>query len=458
HRVYLILPLVDGGISNMKNFRTILLLCAGLLIILTGCDINSSSTDSSAITGSGTIAVHDIGIASEIGGKVIEVFVDEGSDVKAGDPLFQIDDTILQSQYAQAMSAVEAAKATVAAAEAQVHSAQIQYELAIQGARMQDAQIRATEWTNKSPTEIDLPVWYYEKDEKIAAYQTEVFNAEDELNAQLTNLEKELHDVNNGDFLDIEKQLAEAQAAFEIANRTLQQAKTAADKTSLESTAQEMLDSAKAELESIQLEYNRLLNSTSAQNILDARAQVAIAQKQLDNARDILSTLQTGEDSLQVKAAQAAVNQAKTAVEQAKANQAQAESALRTLNIQLEKTTVKAPIDGVVLSSSLSVGELAMPGGVVMTIGQLDDLEVTVYISEVEYGKIKLNQEVQITADSFPNQTFTGEVKYISDEAEFTPKNVQTVDGRKSTVYAIKISVPNENHDLKPGIPVDVEF
>lgn len=442
----------------MKNFRTILLLCAGLLIILTGCDINSSSTDSSAITGSGTIAVHDIGIASEIGGKVVDIFVDEGSDVKAGDPLFQIDDTILQSQYAQAMSAVEAAKATVAAAEAQVHSAQIQYELAIQGARMQDAQIRATEWTTKLPTEIDLPVWYYEKDEKIAAYQTEVFNAEDELNAQLTNLEKELHDVNNSDFLDIEKQLAEAQAAFEIANRTLQQAKTAADKTSLESTAQEMLDSAKAELESIQLEYNRLLNSTSAQNILDARAQVAIAQKQLDNARDILSTLQTGEDSLQVKAAQAAVNQAKTAVEQAKANQAQAESALRTLNIQLEKTTVKAPIDGVVFSSSLSVGELAMPGGVVMTIGQLDDLEVTVYISEAEYGKIKLNQEVQITADSFPNQTFTGEVKYISDEAEFTPKNVQTVDGRKSTVYAIKISVPNENHDLKPGIPVDVEF
>jgi len=158
----------------MKNFRTILLLCAGLLIILTGCDINSSSTDSSAITGSGTIAVHDIGIASEIGGKVVDIFVDEGSDVKAGDPLFQIDDTILQSQYAQAMSAVEAAKATVAAAEAQVHSAQIQYELAIQGARMQDAQIRATEWTTKLPTEIDLPVWYYEKDEKIAAYQTEV--------------------------------------------------------------------------------------------------------------------------------------------------------------------------------------------------------------------------------------------------------------------------------------------
>jgi len=443
----------------MKKLKKTLLISIGILLLLSACNINySTSPEESKITGSGTIAVRDVGIAAEIGGKVVKVYVDEGNQVKKGDPLFQLDDELLQANYEQAQKSLEAAKATVAAAQAQLESARIQYELAVQGARMQDAQARAFEWTSKVPTEIELPVWYYEKNERINALQAEISDAEKNLEIQLANLEKEIHDTNNEDFLEVERELAEAQSAFEIADITLQQAKAAADKTFLETTAQEEYDAAKATLKAIQSKYHNLLNTTSAQNILDARARVAVARRRLDNARDTLSALQTGEDSLQVKAAEAAIRQAETAVEQAKANQAQAESALRTLEIQLKKTTVRAPLDGIVLSSTISVGELAMPGGVVMTIGQLENLELTVYVSETEYGKIKLGQEVTITTDSFPGKTFNGEVKYISDKAEFTPRNVQTVDGRKSTVYAIKISVPNENLDLKPGIPVDVEF
>jgi multidrug resistance efflux pump len=81
-----------------------------------------------------------------------------------------------------------------------------------------------------------------------------------------------------------------------------------------------------------------------------------------------------------------------------------------------------------------------------------------VYIPETEYGKVKLGDQVSITVDSFPGETFIGNVVYISDQAEFTPRNVQTIEGRKTTVYAVKLSVPNPDLELKPGMPADVTF
>ena len=71
---------------------------------------------------------------------------------------------------------------------------------------------------------------------------------------------------------------------------------------------------------------------------------------------------------------------------------------------------------------------------------------------------VRLGQEVSIAVDSYPDQVFKGQVMDIADEAEFTPRNVQTVEGRKSTVYAVKISVPNADQSLKPGMPADVDF
>jgi RND family efflux transporter MFP subunit len=159
----------------------------------------------------------------------------------------------------------------------------------------------------------------------------------------------------------------------------------------------------------------------------------------------------SGDQSLQVKAAESGVKQAEAALSQAQA-------ALATLDVQLEKTIVKAPVDGTVLTRNLEVGETLAPTGVVMTIGQLQEVNLTVYIPETEYGKVKLGDQVSITVDSFPGETFTGTVVYISDQAEFTPRNVQTVEGRKTTVYAVKLSVPNADLKLKPGMPADVTF
>ena len=97
-------------------------------------------------------------------------------------------------------------------------------------------------------------------------------------------------------------------------------------------------------------------------------------------------------------------------------------------------------------------------GAVVFTIGQLDRLTITVYVPEDRIGEVAVGMPAMITVDSFPGVTFRATVTYLSDFAEFTPRNVQTVEGRRSTVYAVKLTLIDGIGDLKPGMPADVTF
>jgi HlyD family secretion protein len=103
-------------------------------------------------------------------------------------------------------------------------------------------------------------------------------------------------------------------------------------------------------------------------------------------------------------------------------------------------------------------GEFVQPGSAAITMANLDDLTITVYIPEDRYGEIHIGQEATVTVDSFPGQTFTATVTKIADQAEFTPRNVQTVEGRSATVYAVKLKVNDPEGRLKLGMPADVVF
>jgi RND family efflux transporter MFP subunit len=215
------------------------------------------------------------------------------------------------------------------------------------------------------------------------------------------------------------------------------------------------LDSAKAELEASQLDYDRILTTTAAENVLEARARVATARMMLDNSQQTYDQLRIGENSLTVDAAGKAVEQAEAAEKQAKAGLSQAQAALDLLDLQISKAAVTAPISGTVLSLNLDEGEMVSPGSTVIVLGQLEEVTLTVYVPEDQYGRISLGQPVSVTVDSFSNRTFTGTVRHISDEAEFTPRNVQTEAGRKTTVYAVEISLSNADGSLKPGMSAD---
>ena len=168
--------------------------------------------------------------------------------------------------------------------------------------------------------------------------------------------------------------------------------------------------------------------------------------------------MQTGDQSLQVIAAQKASDAAASNLKQAEAMSEQAQKAQTLAQLQLDRTIVKSPVTGVVLTRSLEVGDLAVAGGSVMRIAQMDTLDLVVYLPEDQYGKVNVGDAVNVTVDSFAGEIFKGTVVHIADEAEFTPRNVQTESGRKSTVYAVKVQVPNLDHRLKPGMPADVEF
>ncbi len=119
---------------------------------------------------------------------------------------------------------------------------------------------------------------------------------------------------------------------------------------------------------------------------------------------------------------------------------------------------VTAPIDGVVLERLVEPGEYAAPGSTELVVASLDALTLTIYVPENQYGQIALGQSYPVTVDSVPGQTFRGTVKFISDQAQFTPRNVQTKDSRQTTVYAVKLALDPSSGKLKPGMPADVHF
>jgi HlyD family secretion protein len=442
----------------MKIKTQSLILLVLLTLVISACSTAQKGDSSTGLTASGFIAADEVRVAPEASGKVTEITVSEGDSVQSGEVLFSLDDEVVLAQVNQAQAAANTAGASLDAANAQLAAAQAQYDVIAQQARLADQQNRDLVWNTTSLQVSDLPVWYFQKDELMSATQAEVEVASQDLKVEQANLDEELKKASNADFIGAENRLAQAQAAYTSADRTLQQANAAFDNTELVTAAQEQLDAARAELDAAKLVYDRMLSTIAAEAVKEARARLSVAQAHYDQSIDMLTGLQTGADSLQVKAAKTAVNQAETAVALAQANQAQAQAALDLVKLQQPRMIVKAPVAGVVLSSNFKAGELVSAGSVVLTLGNLDEVGLTVYVPEDKYGQVSLGQNVSITADSIPNRQFTGKVEYISDQAEFTPRNVQTAEGRQSTVYAVKIMVPNPDQALKPGMPADVDF
>jgi HlyD family secretion protein len=147
---------------------------------------------------------------------------------------------------------------------------------------------------------------------------------------------------------------------------------------------------------------------------------------------------------------------AKTASDVASSQLALSRAALRTAEVRLRDAVIFAPLSGVALRKNVEEGETVAAGVPVVTIGDLDKPWVKVYVKENQLGLVKLGQKVEVTVDSFPEKKYEGEITFISSDAEFTPKNVQTREERVKLVFGVKVSVKNENNELKPGMPADV--
>jgi multidrug efflux pump subunit AcrA (membrane-fusion protein) len=255
----------------------------------------------------------------------------------------------------------------------------------------------------------------------------------DRLNVARKNFEPyKYEDSGNATREDLKDALDEAQAAYDAAVRRLE----------LETA----LDQANAHQQKALLDMQALQNGPKAEDVAALKANIAAIQAAPKQAEAAIEQARTG-----IASAQAKLLQAQSAV-------AQAQAALDSIDVQLKKLVVHAPSSGVLLARGIEPGEVVAAGASLMTIGMLDNLNITVYVPEDRYGGIKLGQKAKVTVDSFPGRVFMASITNISDKAEYTPRNVQTVEGRKSTVYAVKLSIANPDLALKIGMPADVSF
>lgn len=200
-------------------------------------------------------------------------------------------------------------------------------------------------------------------------------------------------------------------------------------------TAQRGIDLAKDNLDNMEKKYNRIKslleeNSVTQQQYDDIDTAYKAAQTQYDNAVTGLKVLHAKEQQVILQ--------------------------IELIESQLQDAKITSPIQGTVIEKYIEQGEMARPGGPVISLADLQNMWIKIYFKEPELGKIKLNGKVDIQISSYPDRTFAGRISWISPKAEFTPKNVQTKDARADLVYAVKIEVKNPEGILKIGMPADV--
>ncbi len=452
-----------------------------------------TSSSQGQLKASGTIETINVEIAPEVSGQVEEVRVNEGQSVKSGDVLLTLDDGLLLQQRKVAAAGLDTAKAASQSALNALNIAQAEYQVTLETELARDKQARLKDWFSKDQKQFDQPNWYFTRAEQIQTVQSQIDDAKKSLDDAQAKLEDVTNSLDKADFLAAEGRLLNARLAYSITKDVNAQAQNSsiADAPNgfynathcgsndgyrlssrqltnlvygctgdqhLSDASQRQYDDAQSELNAAQQAYNSLLNTKAADDVLAARAEVSVTQERYYEALDRLRTLQTGDQSPSVTAAQGAVDQAKSAYEESQRAIAQAQANLDLLDAQLAKLTVYAPTDGVVLTRSIEPGEVAQAGAPALTIGNLRQMTITVYVPEDRYAQVRLGQKASVRVDSFPGTTFTGEVTHIADQAEFTPRNVQTAEGRSSTVYAIKLALTNLDGKLKPGMPADVVF
>jgi len=145
-------------------------------------------------------------------------------------------------------------------------------------------------------------------------------------------------------------------------------------------------------------------------------------------------------------------------IQQGKANLERAQAATNLIMKNLRDCIVISPIDGIITKCFFEKGETVSPMSSLVKISNLEFVEMNIYVSEINLGKLKVNQIAEVKIDSYPEKTYKGKIVYISPEAEFTPKTIQTKDERTKLVYKVKLQIRNQNNELKSGMPADAKI
>lgn len=349
---------------------------------------------------SGTIEATQAHLSFQVGGRVQAVPADEGRWVQPGEVLATLEREEFDAQHEQARAALRRA-------EEAVKQAEVAREV---NRRVLPAEVERAEAAVKA------------------------------LEAQLLQAEKGFR----------VQEVERARLAVEAARATLDNARR--ERERIEAlfrkgvVAERTRDNADLAFQTALREHGRALEAYRL-------AQEGSRREEIDAAR---SRLEEGQAALRLARSNLQRLQAfEQEVESARAQAAAARAALHLAEIQRNRTELRAPFAGIVLSRSLEPGEVVSPGREVLSIADLSTVDLKIFVSETEIGRVVPGQAVEVRIDTFPDQIYPGHVAYISPQAEFTPRIIQTPQERVKLVYLVKIAVANPNLELKPGMPAD---
>jgi HlyD family secretion protein len=352
---------------------------------------------------SGNIELDEVNIAFKTAGRLTERAVDEGDAVKKGQVVARLDREQLTAQR-------EREAAGLASSESQLRQAQTSAEL-------QRASLAADIETRQ---------------------------------ADLASMEARLAELRNGarpqEKLDAKAAVDAAASELDRAKKDWDRAQTLYKNDDI-STAQfdqyrNRFESAQAILKQVQEREALVLAGPRVEQVNAQRSQV-------DRARGTLKMAEA--NSLELKRREQEITTRRAEIARSQAN-------LALIDSQLSDTIAASPVDGVVLVKAVDVGEVVAPGTTILTVGDIDHPWLRGYINETDLGKVKIGAKVRVTTDTYPGKVYNGRVAFISSQAEFTPKQIQTQQERVKLVYRVKIEVENPGRELKSNMPADAEI
>ena len=441
--IVLALALIGGAVgylifSTDPTFRALVLKRFGTA---------SGAAPAGELLASGFIEAEEVTLSASAGGRVADLPYGEGDTVEAGVVVVQLDISLLEAQReaALAVQAIrQAERDRLAAGPREEIIAQAEAQVALAQATVEAAQttLSALYALQSQPQSVQVQVAEAETQAAVAAQQ--VAAAQVQLTAAQRSLQLYYDAVNRIAEINTERR-ANGYPEDQMFSTNLE-----ADNTPRRYEQAEInLNSAEESLQGAVDLLSALQNI--AGNPQAIQTQVAGARSRLESVQGALGRAQADLDLARsgARAEDLAVADARIA---------EAEAGVRAIEAFIDEMTITTPISGVVLNQTVHVGELAVPGGALITIADLSEVELTVYVSQAQLNLVGLDQTVIVSVDSFPGQTFEGTVIRIADEAEFTPRNVQTREERVNLVHAIRIRIPNPADKLKPGMPADALF
>jgi len=380
----------------------------GLLALLAAVGVagwswwRGQADPASVVWASGRIEVTEVNVSSKVTGRVSQLNVTEGTDVRAGQRIATLEGEELQAQLRQAQAARQSAEARLAQARV---SLQVE------------------------PTTI----------------RSQIRQAEESLRSAEERLRMLRAGSRTQEVEEARENLRQAQARLEMARLTRDRfqallADGAIARQDLD-RAQTDLDGAAAAVRGTQQRLGLLEEGSRSEDIRMAEADRDRAAAALEAARANAATLELRRQDVLV---------AEAAVRESQAN-------IRRLETQVTELEVLAPLDATVLTKAVEEGEVVTAGKPLALLGDLEHPWIKIYVTANEVGKIKLGAPARVLVDGFPGRTFRGTVTWIADQAEFTPKNIQTREERVNLVYAVKISIANPDRLLKAGMTADAE-